>query len=423
MKYLTSLEVAEKWNISDRRVRKLASEGRIDGVKQEGKTYYIPVDAEKPEDRRFRVNESKVRFIRTTRFILKWEDEIIGRVDEDWELEFFKPNYNEVVSIYSKGEKYWSANQVLEFLSERIISKDRRDIEKALYRLNLNSYDVYAIAEKTRAINAKDLLWLSKSEDEKFSNVITEVFDSVFLKSLDMQAYSLDTPEGYNIKRYGVYNRCYGIYKQRINPLSTDCESEIAVCKLAKLLGVSCCDVARIDSNTIFSKFEYDFAKEYIVHFRRLVKENRSNNEYQNLISVRPQYQKEIVQMIALDFITRQDDRHLSNLAIKVSDEKESFYPLYDNGRSLFYEDTEETVSKAINDIQGYSTSFGISGTYYNYVTEIANNGVSFSKLLNLDITKTEIEKLLIESGFKDYRLAGATTWICKCIEYLRRIS
>lgn len=422
MQYLTSLEVAEKWNISDRRVRKLASEGRIDGVKREGKEYLIPVNAEKPLDRRYRVNESKARFIRTTRFILKWQDEIIGRIDDEWELEFFEPNYNEVVSIYSKGESCWSANQVLEFLSERIISKNRRDIEKALYRLNLNSYDVYAIAEKTRAINAKDLLWLSKSEDEKFADIITEVFDSVFLKSLDMTADSLDTPEGYNIKRYGVYNGHYGIYKQRISPLTTDSESEVAVYKLAKRIGIDVCETTRVDDNTIFSKFEYDFSKEYIVHFRRLMQNSRDENEYQNLISVRPKYQKEIVKMIALDFITRQDDRHLSNIAIKISSDKESFYPLYDNGRSLFYEDTEETVSKAVNDIQGYSTSFGLSGTYYDYVTEIAGNGVSFSKLLNLDISSEEIHQILLESGFTGYRLEGAKEWIFKCIEYLSAI-
>lgn len=414
--------MAEKWNISDRRVRKLASEGRIDGVKQEGKVYYIPADAAKPADRRFRVNEEKARWLRTTRFLLKWQDEIIGRIDEDWELEFFKPDYNEVVSIYSKGNQFWSAGQVLEFLSERIISKDRRDIGQALKRLNLNSYDVYAISEKTRAINAKDLLWLSTSEDEKFSDVITQVFDSVFLKSLDKQGDSVDTPEGYNIKRYGVYNNRYGIYKQRINPLTTDCESEIAVYKLAKKLGVLCCKVDRVDSNTIFSNFEYDFANEYIVHFRRLLTERFTENEYQNLISIRPQYQKEIAQMIALDFITRQDDRHLSNIAVKISANGEAFYPLYDNGRALFYEDTEETVMKAINDIKAYSTTFGLSGTYYDYVTELASAGISFSKILNLNISKEEIEQILIDSGFKYYRLNGATAWICKCMEYLKSI-
>jgi hypothetical protein len=33
---------------------------------------------------------------------------------------------------------------------------------------------------------------------------------------------------------------------------------------------------------------------------------------------VRPQYQDDIALMILFDFITRQDDRHLSNIAIKI---------------------------------------------------------------------------------------------------------
>jgi len=45
----------------------------------------------------------------------------------------------------------------------------------------------------------------------------------------------------------------------------------------------------------------------------------------------------DISRMILADFITRQDDRHLSNMAIKMNDVGESIYPLYDNGRSLFY--------------------------------------------------------------------------------------
>ena len=52
--------------------------------------------------------------------------------------------------------------------------------------------------------------------------------------------------------------------------------------------------------------------------------------------------------MVLLDFITRQVDRHLSNIAIEIGEGCESFYPLYDNGRSLFYEDTEETVQNAV---------------------------------------------------------------------------
>ena len=41
--------------------------------------------------------------------------------------------------------------------------------------------------------------------------------------------------------------------------------------------------------------------------------------------------------MILLDFITRQDDRYISEIAIKMNGKKESFYPLYDNGRIYLY--------------------------------------------------------------------------------------
>jgi hypothetical protein len=231
---------------------------------------------------------------------------------------------------------------------------------------------------------------------------------------------SLDTPEGYNIKRYGVYNGKYGIYKQRINPLVTDVESEIAVYLLAQKLGVPCCPAYRADKDTAFSEFLYDYSKEYIVHFRRLFDGARGENEYQNLVFVRPQYKDDIARMILLDFITRQDDRHLSNIAIKMSGSDESFYPLYDNGRSLFYEDTEEMVVNALSSPATYATSFGFSGTYWDYVQQIATERGTLSNLIDLTITEKEIADILKESGFKGYRYDGALRWIIKAIEMIK---
>ena len=65
--------------------------------------------------------------------------------------------------------------------------------------------------------------------------------------------------------------------------------------------------------------------------------------------------------MLLLDFITRQYDRHLSNIAIKVNREGEIFYPLYDNGRSLFYEDTEEMVKAACENVELYAAVSAIT--------------------------------------------------------------
>jgi len=411
--YMTAQQAAEKWGISDRRVRVLCGEGRITGAVKKGKSYLIPASSVKPSDGR----EKSAQGLR----YLKWDNDVIGTIDSTNAVTFTEPNYNTVVSLYSRGGGNWAPEQFTEFLSERVVSRDRRDIEKILFRCELSHYDVLRIGEITRGIHPKDLLWVANSRDELLGSVITDIFDSVFHQKIDLAGDSIDTPEGYNIKRYGVYNGQYGIYKQRINPLTTDVESEVAVYLLAQKLGVPCCPAYRIDKDTMFSAFLYNFSKEYVVHFRRLFDGARSNNEYRNLVSARPQYKDEIAQMILLDFITRQDDRHLSNIAIKMSGTEESFYPLYDNGRSLFYEDTEETVAYAVADPITYATSFGFSGTYYDYVKEIAAER-GLKGLIDLDITENEISTILMEADFKGYRFDGALAWIAKTIETIKKL-
>lgn len=51
--YITAKQAAEKWGISDRRVRTLCAEGRIQGAFQYGRGWNIPHDASKPQDGRF----------------------------------------------------------------------------------------------------------------------------------------------------------------------------------------------------------------------------------------------------------------------------------------------------------------------------------------------------------------------------------
>ncbi len=50
--YIGTKEVAERWGISERRVRVLCHTGKIDGATLEGKTWKIPYDAKKPNDGR-----------------------------------------------------------------------------------------------------------------------------------------------------------------------------------------------------------------------------------------------------------------------------------------------------------------------------------------------------------------------------------
>lgn len=55
--YITVKQAAERWSISDRRVRILCAEGKIPGVIREGRSWKIPADAKKPEDGRYKATE------------------------------------------------------------------------------------------------------------------------------------------------------------------------------------------------------------------------------------------------------------------------------------------------------------------------------------------------------------------------------
>lgn len=56
--FMTVKQAAESWDISERRVRVLCTEGKIPGAFQEGRGWKIPLDAQKPADGRFRSRES-----------------------------------------------------------------------------------------------------------------------------------------------------------------------------------------------------------------------------------------------------------------------------------------------------------------------------------------------------------------------------
>lgn len=52
MKYMTSKEASEKWEISDRRIRVLCSERRVEGAIKIGRNWSIPANSTKPVDAR-----------------------------------------------------------------------------------------------------------------------------------------------------------------------------------------------------------------------------------------------------------------------------------------------------------------------------------------------------------------------------------
>ena len=64
MEYLSIKQTSEKWGIIVRRIQVLCTDGLIPGAIKIGSYWAIPVDAEKPNDKRI---ESSSSFIRSRR--------------------------------------------------------------------------------------------------------------------------------------------------------------------------------------------------------------------------------------------------------------------------------------------------------------------------------------------------------------------
>jgi len=68
METMTAQQAAQRWGISDRRVRVLCGEGKVPGAAKDGRSYKIPADA----------------------------------------VRFTAPEYNKVVSLYTRGANRWT---------------------------------------------------------------------------------------------------------------------------------------------------------------------------------------------------------------------------------------------------------------------------------------------------------------------------
>lgn len=74
MPHITIKQASEKWNVSERRIRRLIQEGRIEGAEKIGNAWYIPEEASKPIDKRYKIEEDN--------FIINIPDNFFEDLDE-----------------------------------------------------------------------------------------------------------------------------------------------------------------------------------------------------------------------------------------------------------------------------------------------------------------------------------------------------
>lgn len=90
--FMTVKEASAKWGVSERRVRILCSEGKVDGAFQNGRIWRIPVNAVKPLDGRYKVSESLLELIDSKKIELDSRRPLtegeVTRLQEDFAVEY-----------------------------------------------------------------------------------------------------------------------------------------------------------------------------------------------------------------------------------------------------------------------------------------------------------------------------------------------
>jgi len=356
---------------------------------------------------------------------LKWENQIIGMINKDYSISLTEYDFSPVVDLYFGTNKYISTDEFKHFLAERIFSKTRKDVHSLLARLGIKEYDIFHIAKSTRAFNLADRFWISYSEKEEYEITFIAIFRDLYHHKLNVIGDSIASPSGNNIKQYVFYEKEFGIAKQQMHPYSTDAMNEVIAYRLGKLFGVECCRATMVSVNTVFSRYEYDFNKEFLIHARSIANgETLSLDNYSEVIDKYfPESRENILKMILFDFIIQQDDRHMSNWAVLMNPKGEKrSYKLYDNGRSLFYESDEEMVEEVLANPVVYSNSFGLVGTYYDVAVDISTNN-NITKLINLNIDESEIINCF--GGFEKYpnwKRNACVSWIMWAVNTLKNL-
>lgn len=90
--YKTVSEFSKLWNISERRIRALCSDGKINGAIQEKRSWKIPSNATKPDDGRFKKSENLLELVINKKNELDSRRPLtqgeLERLNEDFGIEF-----------------------------------------------------------------------------------------------------------------------------------------------------------------------------------------------------------------------------------------------------------------------------------------------------------------------------------------------
>lgn len=168
MVYLTAREIANKWEISSRMVAYYCESGRVDGAVKKGKTWFIPVDAEKPIDKRYsrKIINSKESSSFTDKFSVdECDADIISTV-------YHTKDIFEYLGLSRETLRYYEEIGLIK--PQRNLYSNYREFD--LYDMSrLMSIDFY----KKRGFSPIEIKDLLLAEPEDYAGIIQGQLDSL----------------------------------------------------------------------------------------------------------------------------------------------------------------------------------------------------------------------------------------------------
>ena len=207
--YMTTKEMAAKWNISERRVAILCKEGRIEGAKKEGRVWLIPAESKKPLDNRiksgghlqdkkssklplpigisdYRLASTEYYYIDKTLMIKDFIDERpmvslftrprrFGKTLNMDMLRTFFEKTNEDTSIYFKDKKIWACGEKYRAYQGKypVIFISFKDIKFQSWEETFEAIKDVFVKEAKRHIELQTSAQCDKYDKKRFEKLIT----------------------------------------------------------------------------------------------------------------------------------------------------------------------------------------------------------------------------------------------------------
>ncbi len=288
-------------------------------------------------------------------FMLMHKDIPLIFIDEDKELfEVFYDNYH----FLPYGLKAYNNLKYVHFVNwavARVLLLDRDNAKKLLNACNLSQIDNYSVAKACRLLSIDDCFWLSENDGEKWDdfnlrkNSLSKALAQIALEGVYITiSGDVTTPEFTNQGSFPKsWNRSNdALYLLKKSKEHCESEREVLASKILDLLGVNhvgyCMQEPKSNHICMCECMTSDkYSRLNFGEFRFYCKEKGVSA----LSIINEHYYKEFAEMLVVDYILANTDRHSGNWGFYVDNDIGnivSLHPLYDHNNSFDETFTDE---------------------------------------------------------------------------------